>query len=140
MRYAIIENGMVSNVIVADEANAPETAVQCAPEVGKGWSYDGSAFAPPPAKLPVVTPLDFLQSYISPAHLATWEGLRADAISANPRSDDQANILAAWSVFMAAPKINFASPYVQQQFQALAAWGVLTQAEADQLASGHPVA
>jgi len=54
MRYAIIENGLVVNVIVADagfiaaHVAAPKTAVavdgiQCGP----GWTYSNGTFTPP---------------------------------------------------------------------------------------------
>lgn len=45
MRSAIIENGVVVNVITGEIPGS----VECDPEVSKGWSYDGSSFAPPPA-------------------------------------------------------------------------------------------
>jgi hypothetical protein len=50
MRFAIIENGVVSNVVLADEAlesNWVETD-----QAGPGWLYDGSTFSPPPPVAP----------------------------------------------------------------------------------------
>jgi len=45
MRSAIIKNGVVVNVIAGEIPGS----VECGPEVGKGWNYDGSTFASPPA-------------------------------------------------------------------------------------------
>jgi len=44
MRSAIIENGVVVNIINGELPGS----VECGPEVGKGWTYDGQAFTPPP--------------------------------------------------------------------------------------------
>jgi len=52
MRVAIVEEGVVTNVIVADELTEPNW-VECPDEVGVGWTYDGETFmAPPPEPLP----------------------------------------------------------------------------------------
>ena len=57
-RYALIENGVVANVIVADpEFAASVNAILCAEQAGPGWLYDGTAFtAPPPPPEPVAPP------------------------------------------------------------------------------------
>jgi hypothetical protein len=59
MRYAIIENGLVTNVVLADEAFAAEQGwVEC-PDAGPGWTYDGSTFtepAPTPDPEPAAAP------------------------------------------------------------------------------------
>jgi hypothetical protein len=50
MKFAIIEAGVVSNVVVADaplESNWVETD-----QAGPGWLYDGSTFSPPPPVVP----------------------------------------------------------------------------------------
>jgi hypothetical protein len=50
MKFAIIENGVVSNVVVADaplESDWVETD-----QAGPGWLYDGSTFLPPPPVVP----------------------------------------------------------------------------------------
>ena len=50
MRYAIIENKQVINVIVADQdfvdANCPN-AIECDDVVSVGWSYDKKKFIAP---------------------------------------------------------------------------------------------
>jgi len=53
MRYAIVENGVVTNAVVADEplgANWIE-----AEYAGPGWVYSGGSFSPPPVP-PVPVP------------------------------------------------------------------------------------
>lgn len=50
MRFAIIENGVVSNVVVADaplESNWVETD-----QAGPGWLYQDGQFLPPPPVVP----------------------------------------------------------------------------------------
>lgn len=50
MRYAIIENKQVVNVIVADQdfidANCPD-AIECDDVVSVGWSYNNKKFIAP---------------------------------------------------------------------------------------------
>jgi len=57
MRYAIIENGVVVNVVVADAALAAEKGwVEC-PQAGPGWGYNNGAFTKPaPAPEPEPAP------------------------------------------------------------------------------------
>jgi hypothetical protein len=50
MKFAIIENGIVANVVVADEAlesNWVETE-----QAGPGWLYQDGEFLPPPPVVP----------------------------------------------------------------------------------------
>lgn len=54
-RYAIIENGVVTNVVLADPTFAEEQGWVAAPDdVGPGWLWDGTNFSPPPPAPPVV--------------------------------------------------------------------------------------
>lgn len=47
-RYAIIENGVVTNVVLADSTFAEEQGWIAAPDdVGPGWLWDGNNFIPP---------------------------------------------------------------------------------------------
>jgi hypothetical protein len=52
-RYAVVEDGVVANVVVWDADDQPGwapqigAAVPCPPEVGCGWTSDGSNFHPP---------------------------------------------------------------------------------------------
>lgn len=47
MRYAIIENGVVINVVEADAGFAVTQGWIEAGSAGVGWSYDGEGFSPP---------------------------------------------------------------------------------------------
>ena len=52
MRSAIIKDGFVVNVIVGSLPGS----IECPPEVGPGWAYDGSTFTPPLAPEPEPEP------------------------------------------------------------------------------------
>jgi hypothetical protein len=55
MRHAIIESGVVTNVVLADEQFAAEQGWTAAPDdVGPGWLYADGVFSAPPAPPPVV--------------------------------------------------------------------------------------
>lgn len=67
MQYAILTNGRVTNVIVADpEVAATIGAVECPEGVGIGWSYDGKTWsAPAPAPVPVPTVVSMRQARLA---------------------------------------------------------------------------
>ena len=49
MTYAIIENGIVANAVLAEPAYAAEQGwVKLPAGAGIGWHYDGQVFSPPP--------------------------------------------------------------------------------------------
>ena len=74
-RYAIIENGLVTNVVLADVEFAAEQGwVEC-PTAGPGWKYDGTTFtepdlipepelAPAPTKEKLLAQLQTIQAQI----------------------------------------------------------------------------
>lgn len=47
--FALIENGVVNNTIVADEWPGGVNITDLKPRPGIGWSYDGTTFTPPAA-------------------------------------------------------------------------------------------
>ena len=49
-RYAIIENGLVANVVVADAEYAAQNGWVACENAGPGWTYENGVFvaAPPP--------------------------------------------------------------------------------------------
>ena len=47
MRYATTENGLVTNVILADAEFAAEQGWISCPDAGPGWKYDGTTFTEP---------------------------------------------------------------------------------------------
>jgi len=56
-RYAIIENGLVANVVVADAEFATQNGWIACPDAGPGWKYDGTTFTEPdPIPEPTPTP------------------------------------------------------------------------------------
>ena len=60
IRHAIVEGGLVTNVILAPPGF--EGGVECGPEVGIGWSYAGGQFeapAAPPEPEPSTNPVDY---------------------------------------------------------------------------------
>jgi len=54
-RYAIIENGLVANVVVADAEFAAQNGWIACPDAGPSWKYDGTNFTEPDP-LPAPTP------------------------------------------------------------------------------------
>jgi hypothetical protein len=48
MRHAIIENGIVTNVVIADEVMGRANGWVPTEEAGPGWIYDGNIFNPVP--------------------------------------------------------------------------------------------
>ena len=90
MRYAIIENSQVTNLIVADtEFAASIGAVECPGNVNMGWTYDGSIWSAP---APVVVVPDVVS--MRQARLALLQvGKLADvdtAVGALPSPDKEA--------------------------------------------------
>ena len=47
MKYAIIENGVVANVVLADAEFAAEQGWVPCEQAGPGWKYDGATFTEP---------------------------------------------------------------------------------------------
>ena len=56
MRYAIIENGIVTNVVLADAEFAAENGwIEC-PDAGPTWTYADGVFTPPVTAEPIAPP------------------------------------------------------------------------------------
>jgi hypothetical protein len=55
MRYAIIENGLVTNVVVADAEIASSNGWIDCPIGGPGWTYANGVFTAPVVVEPTVT-------------------------------------------------------------------------------------
>ena len=51
MRHAIVENGVVVNVVLADEVYGRANGWIPTEEAGASWLFDGENFAPPPPDL-----------------------------------------------------------------------------------------
>lgn len=55
-RYAIIEDGSVTNLVEATAKFAKSQGWVACPEAGIGWAWDGEQFLPPPAPQTGLTP------------------------------------------------------------------------------------
>jgi hypothetical protein len=71
MRIAIVKNGVVVNVVLAEAvedvaAGVGETLIPHE-SAGPGWTFDGTTLTPPPAPVPepvrVITPREFRQRF-----------------------------------------------------------------------------
>lgn len=51
-RYAVVEDGLVINVVVADSELASTKGWIQTDTAGPGWTYDGNGFTPPPQSSP----------------------------------------------------------------------------------------
>lgn len=84
---AIIEGGIVANVILADAWPGAIDVTDLAPRPGPGWTYDGQSFAPPAPSEPVVqtttkmTHLGFIDRML-PDEWARFEGLLSQSAEA----------------------------------------------------------
>ena len=63
-RYAIIKDGVVTDIAMSEPEFAQEQGWVLAPdEAGSGWTYNGSIFSPlPPPKLPTLAQLSDLRA------------------------------------------------------------------------------
>lgn len=82
MKYAIIEAGVVTNVVVADaplEANWIETD-----QAGPGWLYQDGQFLPPPPPIPTRTEQEAARraAYIAEADPLFFMSQRGEATTA----------------------------------------------------------
>lgn len=74
MRYAIVENGIVVNVVEADSEFASQNGLVECPTAGPGWTYSDGVFTkpvvtvpeppPPPTKEQLLAQLQALQAQI----------------------------------------------------------------------------
>lgn len=55
-RYAIIEDGLVTNLVEASAKFAKSQGWIACPQAGIGWGWDGEQFLPPPAPQTRLTP------------------------------------------------------------------------------------
>lgn len=84
---AIIENGIVANVILADGWPGAIDVTDITPRPAPGWTFDGEAFSPPAPVTPVVptttkmTHLGFIDR-MQPDEWARFEGLLANSAEA----------------------------------------------------------
>ena len=91
MKYALIENGVVVNVIVADaDFAATIGAVELPEYAGIGWSYDGTTWtAPTPPAPPVPQMVSMRQARLALLNAGKLSDVDA-AIAALPSPDKEA--------------------------------------------------
>lgn len=102
MRGAIIENGVVVNVIIAD---VPEDfgAVECPDDVSPGWSYADGAFIAPAVEVPQPALSDYENAIQGMVDATARERLFRDGVtlasytaSTNPQWAAEAAAFVAW--------------------------------------------
>jgi hypothetical protein len=146
MRYAVIENGVVVNVIEWDGETEwtpgdDYDVIDCPASVGPGWTYDGQTFTAPvsPAQPVRVTKADF-QRLLTPAERYAINALRKLIATLPPAEySDPANILlvAAEDVMFAfeqpAEFIELNHPDTYQGLMLLSYLGVMTPERAAEI-------
>lgn len=125
MRAAIIENGVVVNIAVAEEDVALANGWILTEEAQIGWTYDGEKFAAPPEPEPVVVVPQSVGPYQARAALLAADLLDdVEALIADPETDRAIKI--AWEY---ASEFKRESPFIEQMAAALS----LTEKQVDEL-------
>lgn len=127
---AIIEGGIVANIILADSWDGGIDVTDLVPQPAPGWTFDGQAFAPPApqapapaATTPYMSHFGFLLRFSPAQRLAIRD--RCDKASPNydPTLDD------AMFLFNSAERIDVTLPLTQQLVGYMAMTGLITEAE-----------
>ena len=130
---AIIENGVVANVIVADAWPSGIDITNFTPRPGPGWTYDGTTFSPPapPAPAPSApTTTPFMSHFGFLSRLTPQERTAVrSATATDPVLDD------AMFLFNSAERIDVTLPTTQQLVGYLAQQGHITQSRVPELLS-----
>lgn len=86
-RFALVENGIVRNVILAEKWPGGIDVTNLDPAPAPRWTYDGRRFAPPPAQAPKPEPTTtkmthfaFLSRLTLAEHLAIEEAMPTSAL------------------------------------------------------------
>lgn len=101
MILALIENGIVRNVVLGDLAQFPGAidVTGVVPQPGIGWGYDGNTFTAPPPPPPVlVTQIERagLLARMTPAEVHAWHRAMTRATATNTPVVADRNALYAW--------------------------------------------
>lgn len=128
-RIAIIENGVVVNVIVAD--SAPNGVDVTEIIVGPGWLYDGSTFTPPPVVAPPLPPTLPYSRYTVATFIEALTRDEALSFLATMKTDP---LLEMWyELAKARNGVDFNDEATRTNAAYLVQCGVLTQARLDVL-------
>lgn len=81
MIYAVVENGVVTNIVVSESALFPNWIQSDVAQIG--WTYDGAAFHPPaptpdPVLPPVITRLAFRYRLTDAEYVAILTAAKSD--------------------------------------------------------------
>lgn len=128
---AIIENGVVANVIVADEWPGGIDVTDLVPRPGPGWTFTNGVFTAPPATQPApavqTTPymshFGFLLRFTQTQRLEIRERCRQGSPIYDSTLDD------AMFLFEQAERIDVTLPLTQQLVGYMAMTGLITEAE-----------
>lgn len=123
MNRAVIENGVVVNVIMADASHTGSVAIPEGVPAGIGWLYDGTTFSAP-APAPAWKRYgyaDFIDALTADEAVAFVQ-----AKSAQPR-------LEVWVELARVRGIDFADPATRAAAPLLVSLGVLTAGRLDEL-------
>jgi hypothetical protein len=131
MNFALIENGIVVNIAVADSAADLPGEWIAADGAAIGWTYGGGTFAPPeapdtaPAAQTQITRLAFRKRFTQ-AEKVSLELAALDDPTASPAQRAQAAAMRAYLKDVdAAQFIDLADAYVEAGVQTLEAAGLL---------------
>jgi hypothetical protein len=129
MKYAIIENGIVSNVVMADDgwtAPAGVQAVKASDDVGIGYAYADGAFTPPAAPTPPAPPALTIYStldYFSKFTDAEYQAVRTGPVAIQRGLD----------MLIAAQYVDVTDPRVTEYLSALVTGGIINDARKAEL-------
>lgn len=130
---AIIEDGIVTNVILADSWPNGIDITDLTPRPGPGWSYDGVTFVAPPVVTPPVATTSymshfgFLSRFTPQQRLAIRERTNAASPNYDPTLDD------AMFLFNQAETINVDLQTTKQLVGYLAMTGLIQASDVDRL-------
>lgn len=127
-RIAIIENGVVINVIVADSAAGGVDVTGLS--VGPGWLYDGQTFTAPPTEAPIIPPVSPWRRY---GYADFIDALTADEAVAFVQAKAVQPRLEVWVELARVRGIDFGDPATRAAAPLLVSLGVLTAERLDEL-------
>ena len=131
MNIALINNGIVENIIVADLEFAEQLGYEQVIDVTDvfcsiGWLYDGTTFSEPPTpepiKITILTPYEFLKRFTSEERKA----IKAATLT-NPDVDD------LWTMFTVAQDIDLRNTDTINGVDALESLGILAEGRAAEI-------
>lgn len=132
-RFALIESGIVTNVIVADAWPGGIDVTNLTPRPSPGWTYDGVTFVAPPVVTPPVATTSymshfgFLSRFTPQQRLAIRERTNAASPNYDPALDD------AMFLFNQAETINVDLQTTKQLVGYLAQTGLIDAADVPRL-------